>query len=168
MINKDEQKIIFDTYEVLFICGTLNPNIQHIPFISIDSYLNKTELEVFQKNLLFNFSMQNIVGYLSILDAKKIIDTVNRSLFTLQNLLHIKIDFNTSIGLMIHISCMIERLVTHSSIYEEVDISSFAKKEIDTIHIIKESLKDIELNYGISIPTYYLLYIYDYIKSFLQ
>lgn len=184
LINKDEQKIIFDTYEVLFICGTLNPNIQHIPFISIDSflniseiskisnslysYLNKTELEVFQKNLLFNFSMQNIVGYLSILDAKKIIDTVNRSLFTLQNLLHIKIDFNTSIGLMIHISCMIERLVTHSSIYEEVDISSFAKKEIDTIHIIKESLKDIELNYGISIPTYELLYIYDYIKSFLQ
>ena len=86
----------------------------------------------------------------------------------LQNLLQIKIDFNTSIGLMIHISCMIERLVTHSSIYEEVDISSFAKKEIDTIHIIKESLKDIELNYGISIPTYELLYIYDYIKSFLH
>lgn len=184
LINKDEQKLIFDSYEVLFICGTLNPNIQHIPFISIDSflniseiskisnslysYLNKTELEVFQKNLLFNFSMQNIVGYLSILDAKKIIDTVNRSLFTLQNLLQIKIDFNTSIGLMIHISCMIERLVTHSSIYEEVDISSFAKKEIDTIHIIKESLKDIELNYGISIPTYELLYIYDYIKSFLH
>jgi len=103
-----------------------------------------------------------------VLDAKKIIDTVNRSLFTLQNLLQIKIDFNTSIGLMIHISCMIERLVTHSSIYEEVDISSFAKKEIDTIHIIKESLKDIELNYGISIPTYELLYIYDYIKSFLH
>ena len=86
LINKDEQKLIFDSYEVLFICGTLNPNIQHIPFISIDSflniseiskisnslysYLNKTELEVFQKNLLFNFSMQNIVGYLSILDAK--------------------------------------------------------------------------------------------------
>lgn len=183
LIQEENRKSIFDTYEILFICGTLNPDIPSIPFVSIDSflnitelskisnflysYLNKAELDLFRNNLLLNFSMQNVVGYLTILDAKKIIDSVSHFLSTLQNKLKIKIDFNTSIGLIIHISCMIERLVTHSSIDEEIDVSLFTEKEMYTINLIRESLKNIQLNYGVSIPTYELLYIYDYIKAFL-
>lgn len=183
LLESGSHDFIFDSYDVIFICGTLNPNVENIPFIPLDDmvntneiahiasalypYLNKEELLQFQQNLLINFSLQNIVGYLTILDAKKVIDFVGNTISLLQQRLHIDIDFNTSIGLFIHISCMIERLVTHTAIDEPIDLFIFEKEKVTCIDNIRSCFKNICVHYGISIPTCELLYIYDYIEEFL-
>ena len=130
--------------------------------------MNKTELIQFQENLLLNFSMQNVVGYLTILDAQNVIKTVNTALAVLQKKLHINMDFSTSIGLIIHISCMIERLVTHTAVEAEIDFKDINDNQKHYLSIILESLKSINYTYGVKIPMNEALYIYDYINEFLN
>ena len=130
--------------------------------------MNKTELIQFQENLLLNFSMQNVVGYLTILDAQNVIKTVNTALAVLQKKLHINMDFSTSIGLIIHISCMIERLVTHTAVEAEIDFKDINDNQKHYLSIILESLKSISYTYGVKIPMNEALYIYDYINEFLN
>lgn len=184
LLDEGDKSFIFNSHEILFICGTLNPNVTSVPFIGLDSflntselskiasilysYMNKTELIQFQENLLLNFSMQNVVGYLTILDAQNVIKTVNTALAVLQKKLHIKMDFSTSIGLIIHISCMIERLVTHTAVEAEIDFKDINDNQKHYLSIILESLKSISYTYGVKIPMNEALYIYDYINEFLN
>ena len=184
LLDEGDKSFIFNSHEILFICGTLNPNVTSVPFIGLDSflntselskiasilysYMNKTELIQFQENLLLNFSMQNVVGYLTILDAQNVIKTVNTALAVLQKKLHINMDFSTSIGLIIHISCMIERLVTHTAVEAEIDFKDINDNQKHYLSIILESLKSISYTYGVKIPMNEALYIYDYINEFLN
>ncbi len=66
-------------------------------------------------------------------------------------------------GLYIHISCLIERLVTKEAL-NYGDVTKFALEHTDFIAHVKTSFENIFRNYGIDLPLSEMSYLYDYIS----
>lgn len=178
LIKNGRENEIFKKYEVILIVGVFNPNIADIPFIAVadvvremgimkrlfTNYLEEDELEIFQTNMLKNFSLQNVVKYLTILNPDKVLDMVQQALDRLQNSLGSKFSGKTIVGMYIHLSCLIERLVTKTPIENYQNIEQFVYSEKDFIEKVTECFKDVTKHYNISIPVSEIAYIYDYIR----
>ena len=73
--------------------------------------MNDEELTVFTQNMVRNFSLDNLIDYLTILNPEKIIVYVEEILEQIQKRLEFTLSNNILIGLYLHISCLIERLI---------------------------------------------------------
>ena len=65
----------------------------------------------------------------------------------------------------IHISCLIERLVTKTAITSYEDIEGFEEEHDFFIQQVKDSFAEIIQHYSIEIPTTEIAYLYAYIKN---
>lgn len=170
---------VFDKYQVLFIVGTSDPKIQHIPFISVEDFVEQKnnekinlllgnlfdtqELNIFNQNLIKNFSMQNLLNTLTILNPEKIVNHVESIIKTLQEKLQITLQSSTVVGLYLHISCLIERLITNRYIVNYHKIEQFEKENQAFIQIVQEAFTEVERTYSVTIPISEIGYIYEYI-----
>ncbi|MDF1494546.1 PRD domain-containing protein [Caproiciproducens sp. CPB-2] len=175
---------IFEQYHVLFVAGTSNPNLPEEKFLTLDDmvevgnigkisrllggYLEPNQLDELKQNLLKNFTLNNVINYLTILDPKKVLDSVLDALGQMQE--HLAVPFNGAsiLGLTVHLCCMIERLVRKEAIGASEDIDEFIKEKSDFIAVVNISFSDILDNYNISIPTSEIKYIYNYVAEDLK
>lgn len=178
LMRNGREDEIFKKYEVMLIVGVFNPDISDIPFIAVadvvremeimkrlfTNYLQEDELEKFHGNMLKNFSLQNVVKYLTILNPDKVLDMVQQALDKLQKSLGNKFSGKTIVGMYIHLSCLIERLVTKTPIENYQNIEQFVLSKKDFIEKVTECFKDVTKHYNISIPVSEIAYIYDYIR----
>ncbi|WMJ89138.1 sigma 54-interacting transcriptional regulator [Anaerocolumna sp. MB42-C2] len=172
---------IFNTYDVVFICGTLNPNISDVEFIALEDVIsfnkgiklkqllfenvNETTFERFRQNIIKNFSMQNLVEFLTILNVDKVLSLVQDSILILQDKLHIKFTGKIEIGLQMHICCLVERLVTKTPVAVYSELDSFEQNQKEFINYVKESFSNIEEHYRIDLPVSEIAWIYDYVYN---
>lgn len=179
-----EQDHVFKSYDVLFILGSIDLNIRDIPFISLEDiitfenvqnlnhllglYLNDQEIRIFNKNLLKNFSLENIMNFLTILNPIKLLDFVEEGVSELQKALGTTFNYKIIIGLYIHISCLIERLVTKQKVELYDDLEVFQKKHQQFIDKFQECFHDLAKHYSVQIPEIEIAYIYRYIHSILD
>ena len=145
--------MFFDDYEIICIVGTLNPNIEDIPFIPLEDliinvtmdnlhqyfqhYLDIDEIKTFKSNILKNFSLTNLITTLTILNPNILLEHVATALDQLQERMQINLSNSTCVGLYVHICCLIERLVTHSSIDNYPHLEEFIQNHHDFIEIVK-------------------------------
>lgn len=179
VISKDYWDHLFETYNVLFVLGTFNPNVKNDKFVPIEDMINsitriqgilsqflKTdELNKFKDDLIRNFSLQNLVSFITILEPSKLIDFVVEATSLIQEKLGITFKNKTLIGIYIHISCLVERLVTKEEIDSHLNIADFEQHHQDFISIANESFLKIGRHYRVEIPISEIAYIYDYIKN---
>ena len=170
---------IFDKYNISFIVGTRVIEIDDIPFISIEelmeqhslkkinnlfsSYMNESEIQLFNENMVKNFSLDNLVGYLTILDSKRIIDNVEEIIKEIQRKLEIEMSSGIVFGLFIHISCLIERLIIDKYIIKFNNLEVFEKENQEFIKVVKHSFRHVEENYNVKIPVSEIGYLHRYI-----
>lgn len=170
---------IFDHYDVQFIIGTMDPKVEGIPFISIEEIIEKqnmhrikhlmehvlssSELEIFSANIIRNFSLQNLLDYLTILNPKKIIGYVEEIINSIQQDLDLQMSGNTIVGLYLHISCLIERLIMDKYITRYDDLENFVQTQQTFIDVVKKAFVNLERHYCVEIPVSEIAYIYDYI-----
>lgn len=180
LIRFGKHNSIFEQYNVLCVLGTLNPNIDGINFIGIEDlivndtfdefnecfkdFMSMNQMEEFNKNILHNFSLSNIMNALTILNPNRLLEQVSNSIDQLQKYLKIQLKSKTCFGLYVHICCMIERLVLSKGI-NEIDSKEFEDKHSDFISVLKKSFKDVERYYGIDIPIAEIIYIYNYVMN---
>ena len=161
--------------------GTIDPKIGEIPFISLEDiiiaqdyntfnklfhdYLSTDEIEMLNQNFLKIFSLQNLLKHLTILDADKVLDHVEDAVEKLQYLLGIKLNNKTIVGLYLHISCLIERLIKKNPIDTYLCMERFLVEQKQFIQFVKESFSAVEEFYNIEIPVTEIGYIYDYISN---
>lgn len=126
-------------------------------------YMQQAEIEEFNQRLLKNFSLQNVVQYLTILNADKVLDLTNVALDRLQRMLRKKFSAQTVIGLNIHICCLVERLVTKTPIETYTNQDTFEREQQSFIKMVHEAFQDIRDHYRVEIPISEAAYIYDYI-----
>ncbi|OOM82262.1 Nif-specific regulatory protein [Clostridium puniceum] len=174
---------VFSENEIIFIAGTLNPNIKEIPYIAVEDIIGGNRLDVLyeafstiftveemqrlQNSMLMNFSLQNVVGYLTILNADKVLELVNNCLNSLQERLQIQLKYKSIIGLNVHLSCLVERLVKKISIETYFELDLFEKEQERFIKACKDSFIKIERHYGVELPISEVAYIYDYFKPYM-
>lgn len=181
LLSQGAKASVFDQYNVLCVIGTLDPNIEEIKFIGIEDlilgnsdnkldeyfneYLDETYLQEFNRNILRNFSLSNIMSHLTILNPNKLLEQVADAIDQLQTLLKIKLSNRACFGLYVHISCLIERLVLFRGNESYLECLDFQKEHPDFINYMKRSFKKVENFYGVSIPVEEITYIYNYVKN---
>ncbi len=181
LLEQKEKSELFDKYHVLCIIGTLDPSIPSIPFIPIEElimegdierienllskYMNHEETELFKQAILRNFSLSNVMNYLTILNPNMLLEHVASALDEFQKIYDIHIRNNTSVGLYVHICCMVERLVMRQPLNNYANVEVFRKEHQRFISCIRQAFKEAEQYYGVQIPDDEIGYIYDYIQS---
>ena len=180
LIELGKKNNVFEEYDVLCVLGTLDPNMEDIPFVCIEDliiedtfgdfnqyfkdYMDEEQLSLFDKNILHNFSLSNIMNALTILNPAKLLEQVANAIDVLQKYVGVRFSNRTCFGLYVHICCLIERLVVSRN--AEYDPSSdFLNEHKDFVDYIKKAFKQVEDFYGVDIPTEEMIHIYNYVKN---
>lgn len=169
-------------YNILFITGIFGPGIQGEKFIPIEDLINSIsriqgamlnhltpiEFEKFKNNLIRNFSLQNLVSNITVLEPNKLIDFVVEATNDLKRRLHLDLKNKTLVGLYIHISCLVERLVTKEPNSTYLDLRKFEDDNKEFIVAALESFMPLCQHYRVEIPNSEIAYLYDYINNDLR
>lgn len=176
-LSQLENQELIGELDVLFISGTHYPGKTKYEFISIDdivvstdlindklsSYLSPAEMIHFKENIIKNFSLENLVSNLTILDPTILLNYVIEAVANLEKLLNVDITGETKIGIYIHISCLIERLVTKEPIESSTNLEQFVNTQQQFIMAVRKSFETICKHYRVEIPDSEVSYLYDYI-----
>lgn len=170
---------LFNEYEILAIVGTADPGIKDVKYIALEDIISgsgeKTLYEVFHEvldddninklnmNIIKVFSLERVLDTLTILNPNKIINYIEEAINKLQKEMKIKFNNDLIISLYIHLSCLIERLVTKSTIESYNDLENFEKCHKEFINIVHRSFSVIESVYNVNIVTSEIGYIHDII-----
>ena len=167
-------------YNILFITGTDNPFISDVVFIPLEDIVTTTNLDLVSSklnmflddnslkqliiNIRTNFSLMNVLNYLTILNPKPLMDETTIAVEDLQKRRHVELEGRTLVGIYIHVCILVERLVTKTGmIREDSATETFVKEHGDFIEDIKASFSNIEKHYSIQIPDSEMKYIYSFI-----
>lgn len=85
--------------------------------------MSPDEIQQFNDNLLRNFPMENLLNYLTILNPEIILATSRPIIRSIEAQLGLRITSNVKVGLYLHISCLIERLIINKTVapYDKLD-----------------------------------------------
>lgn len=171
---------IFSRYHIQTIVGTMNPGIGEIPYIAVEEivlnsnidvlyqvfskYLDKEGIRFFSGNILKNFTLSNIVNHLTILNANKVLEDVDDVVHRMEDALQIQIAPTVKVGLYMHLSCLIERLMMRSEVGVFEGLDKFKEEHQEFITIVKKSFSVVENQYSVEIPITEIGYIYNYMQ----
>lgn len=172
-------KHAFKDNNILFVGTTVALDIKEYTIIPIEDIINfsnmeelkkrfsdyflENEYQMFVDKLILNFSLQNVIESMTILNANKVMSSVKEMLDFLQGRLNRKFQAKTIIGLNIHICCLIERLIKKEMIETHINLDDFETRQKKFIEDVKYSFKGIKEQYHIDIPNSEIAYLYDYI-----
>ncbi|MFJ6414245.1 sigma 54-interacting transcriptional regulator [Terribacillus saccharophilus] len=178
--NNGLKEDVFTSYNVLGIVGTLDPKVQHIPFVAMEDIISDNDtnklneifsgilppakIEELNETMLKLFSLESVINHLTILNPDKLIDNLSDILGRIQQELNITFSNPTLMSLYIHMSCLVERLVKKSPIEYYSDMEQFGEEHKTFVHLMKRIFYRIEESYGVEIPLSEIGYIYDIIK----
>lgn len=176
VLNEEFMSGINNEYNLLFISGMTN-RITNPMYISLENILsadnidhllarlNQDEIQILLDNLLHNFSLENIIANLSILDGSILFKYVESAVNDLQRELNVKFSRNNLVGLYIHLCCMVERLVTKESIKNKEGLDEFRLHQRNFISIAQKCMKKTCSHYGIEIEMVEIAYLYDFVRE---
>lgn len=181
LVSEGKRLPLFHSYQVCFILGTTNPNLEGIPFLSIfeimdiknvnyikglmKNYFSDQEVSCFCNEILKNFTIENLKNYLNVISPQKVIDDIQEGVKNIQEELDIQLNSNLICCLYIHLACMIERVLLHEEINRFDELDTFIKNNQDFFKKIKKSFAGIEKAYNIQIPDQEIAYLHEYIYS---
>lgn len=181
LVENGNRDSIFHRYQVELIVGTLDPKVVGVPYMAIESvmmndeigvlehlmkrYLGAADLEDFHQNITKNFTLSNIVNHLTILNGEKIIDDVEEIVEYLEEDLCEELDATRKVGLYVHISCLIERLILKQGITYVEDMEKQLEEKREHIAKVKDAFSGVEMRYSVEVPAPEALYVLNYFKN---
>ena len=169
---------IIDKYEVLFVVGTQDPKNPNICYVSmedvigfnhmervfsvLEQFLSREELGVFKKNLVKEFSLQNVIQNLTILDAEVLIGMVNDGIEKLQKKMGKNFSDRIRISLNVHICCLVERLIRKEALDKFDNEETGTEEFMLFTNAVRDSFQNISLHYNVEIPLGEIAYIKNY------
>ena len=179
--SPQERQVLFDRYEVLILIGPLGFHPENVNTMALEDIvsfrsmeplnqalegeLDAAELELFQQQLLKNFSLQSLMENLTILNPARLLDCVYEAVSALQRQMNRRFQSRTLVGIYIHVSFLIERLVTRTAIESLADLTPFVQAHRDFIEQVNASFAPLLKNYNVSVPIDEISYLYDYIEN---
>lgn len=175
-----KENSIFQGYEIIGIVGTDNPEIEEVEYIALDelvsgnaeikmtrifAHLDKEKFDELNNNIIHNFSLRRLIENLTILDTDKVIGHIEGCLREYEILSNSKISNNKKISILIHVGCLIERLIRRSPIEQYPNKEKFQQCQEKQIELIKKSFSGIEEAYSVKIPIAEIGYIYDILNK---
>ncbi|WP_024551297.1 sigma 54-interacting transcriptional regulator [Franconibacter helveticus 513] len=174
---KHQPNALFTQYDVIAIIGTLDPQVNGVPYMGIEEllgeqghanltqllsgYLTEKQINAINQNMVREFSLHNVVNSLTILNASKTLGYIEEIIAEWQQTLGFTFSNNLIIGLYVHLSCMIERLVMRNEITHYRNLERFSERHGDFIAMVNRSFQRFKSLYNISLPVAEIGYIHD-------
>ena len=98
------------------------------------------------------------------MNATKVLTLVDEMLEELQLQMQQRFLPKTIMGLNVHISCLIERMVKKEEIGTHLNLTEFVENNSDFIEKVRRSFANIAKQYNIELVMSEIAYIYDYIN----
>ncbi len=178
VLEHGREDTIFTQYDVQLIVGTLDPQIEGKEFLALESvvdeagiqtllghvapYFSEQEQQCFRQNIMKNFTLSNIVNHLTILNPEKVIDDVEDFVMELETRLALSVDPTVRMGLYVHVSCLIERLMLRQGIDHVEGIEAFKAQHAWKMEQVREAFSGIEMHYSVEISDPEIMYILNY------
>lgn len=178
--NNSKSDPIFQTFQVIAVIGTANPNIEHVPFVALEDIMQEKSNDVFfeilrgvvnedeivriNRNIVKLFSLQSVINHVTILNPDKLMNYIEMVTDQLQLEMEMEFSNSVKISLYVHISCLVERLVKNEPISSYEDLESFEKCQHTFIQIVMRSFSVIAKVYSVMIPVAEIGFIYDIIN----
>lgn len=172
---------LFYRYKVIGMIGTLDPQIDGINYISIESLISgngrekmgemfhgiadESEIAAINEYFVRNFSLQNVMGQLTILDVSGVMNVITQFFQMLEEECGKVIPNDKRLSLYIHISCMIERLIRGDVSVGHENIEKFKQGQVKNIKILENCLSVIKSTYSVNIPISEIGMIYNILSA---
>jgi sigma-54 dependent transcriptional regulator, gfr operon transcriptional activator len=179
--NKETKQALSQLYNILSIIGTDNPDMEGIPYISLEDLISgkgegKLErvfknvladdmIQFINNNIVRNFSLKRVIDSLTILDTDKVIAQIEKFFEQLEVLTNKRLTNDKKLALYVHVSCLVERLIRQSPIESYPDLKNFETSQKTIISHIKEAAKIIEDVYNVKINLAEIGYIYNILTA---
>ncbi len=174
---------IFFNNQVILIVGMSEIKELEVPFVSLEDmitfsdfelittvlepYMTIEEMEVFNSNMLKNFSLVSILDNVTILNAAKLYEKIEKAIDLLERQYIILIPNKVKVGMYIHISCLVERLVLRES-EKTCKVKEESSKEIQHfIKVFKSCFAEVMNYYHIEFPMHEIQYFYSIMQPYL-
>lgn len=168
-------------FTVLAVVGTDNPRIEGVPFISIEQLilgrdegnlehlfgdsLSKEHMQRITNRLLANFSLENMVGSITIIDARVLLQDIEVFLSRFERYMNLNLPNDLKINLFIHISAMMERLVRGNPIREYGGLEEMQRLSPDFTALFRRAFSLMGQKFGVEINDEEIGIIYEIIKN---
>lgn len=170
------------------IVGSINPDINEIPFITLDEVVLHNGLEKIillldikinitsnniskdlTKDIIINITSDTVDKYLTVLSATKVKSVILTFINNIESKLKISMNNSSLTKIFIHLACLIERILIKDYILNsQEEINSYTKQNIKIISIIIESLAPIEDTFSIKIPDNELYFLCEIINDAIK
>lgn len=179
--NQSTADALLDSYDILGVIGTVNPQLSGVEFIPLEEVVSGAADRKMEKilapavpegrigeindHLVRNFSVRQLIGSLTILDTDKIMNHIEECLKKYEVMTGQPLANSTKINLFIHVGCLAERLIRRSPIEDYPCLSDLEEQHTEEIAKIRSAFSGIEDTYSVKIPLSEIGYIYDIING---
>lgn len=183
LLQEKSDAPIFNSYQVVLLVGLSRVEGLNVPFISLEDivafsdfklitqvfrrYMDEEELHILNENLIKKFSLTSILDHITILNASKLYDELRNSFHIIESNYNIIIPNKVKVGLYIHFSCLIERLVLGQKPPggRRYDVND--KEWARFARIAGYSFKRLTDYYKVTIPSNEIYYLYEHLGNLL-
>ena len=149
--------------QVLAVVGMVNPGLAGVPFFRVEDVLTPQGLDalrdLLERERVYNQIADTLASHLSVKDSRLLVTTAKAVLERLHMGMGRKVDTDVLIGAMLHVGCMVERLVKGESCHPFPKLEAFVAQNGDAVALARAELRVLEEMYEISITDSEVAYI---------
>lgn len=177
-LHKDKEFAnVFRRYEVIGIIGTVNPKVENVTFIGLEelmsidganrlkglfrNFLSADEIQNLNNKLLRSLSLENVINMLTILNPEKTLQLIEQMIKNWERDFSIALPNDLIMGLYVHLSSMIERVITRNAIESHEELDEFVRQHELFIEKMNQEFVVIVDDYHTKVPVSEIAYIYD-------
>ena len=167
------------TDRIIAVVGTVNLNIEGIPYISVDELLSgngiprlktllgvetSSEVEVRKTEYSEELVVNVLKGVLSFLDAEKIAELLIKVLIDVSESAGVEFEQDVKIRFYVHLACMAERLLRGEALPYKF-LEEKRKAHAEQFLKMKEALAPLEMTWNLEIPQTEIAYLVEIINQ---
>lgn len=155
--------------KVVIAIGTIDPALPEVPFIPIENFMSGkgimevanmlqgtlcvNELENISKRMITSMSVETLLEHLTVLNPRIAVDSSQRFLEEVKPYLKSSLDRKTKLRLLVHIACMLERLIMGEALkYPQSRWRAPQKQISGLMNVLGKAAISLENSFSITIP----------------
>ncbi|ABR50277.1 transcriptional regulator, TrmB [Alkaliphilus metalliredigens QYMF] len=150
-------------HKILAIISTIDIHMSDILFISAEEMIAGDGLKYLEEVVTDEENYikigKSLKSHLKEIDGEKVIDEIRDTITNIERTLNIKVKYEAIIGIILHISFLLDKLKSGGSQTDFNELASYKDQFNREMILIKNCFKTLEVNYGINIGEHELAHI---------
>ena len=151
----------------LNIYDALRESGEKILWKALKEIITENDFQRMMKEIVKFFSIEGVADRLKILNPNVVISESELIIASYEGYYNIKLKGYEELNILMHLSMMIERLISKDNDYENVDESSMDDREGEFFKISKDILKKVEKKFNIKVCSYEIKLLYEILKRII-